>query len=175
MMFPMRRALRRGVTTVGAATTLVCLAAPPTATANADDGSLNGRYIATSNGDWATTNDQFRNETSVRSTWTISSSCANPTDCVGTLTSDLGWTADIYKKSGMWYVRHAIPNWQPCPDGTAVDGLQLFTFYAGDPLTGQRLPGSDTYLGDDITTSASGACGINKQLVVQMPFKLVAA
>jgi hypothetical protein len=37
------------------------------------------------------------------------------------------------------------------------------------------LPGSDTYLGDDITTSASRACGINKQLVVQMPFKMVAA
>jgi hypothetical protein len=75
----------------------------------------------------------------------------------------------------MWYVRHAIPDWQPCPDGTAVDGLQLFTFYAGDPMTGQQLPGSDTYLGDDTTTSPSGACGINKQLVVQMPFKLVAA
>ena len=111
----------------------------------------------------------------VRSTWTISSTCANPTDCVGTLTSDLGWTADIYKKSGMWYVRHVVPGWQPCPDGTAVDGLQLFTFYAGDPLTGQQLPDSDTYLGDDITTSVSGACGINKQLVVQMPFKMVAA
>jgi hypothetical protein len=44
--------------------------------------------------------------------------------------SDRGWTADIYKKAGMWYVRHMVPDWQPCPDGTAVDGLQLFTFYA---------------------------------------------
>src|ERR1700730_11100610 len=175
MTFPPPRVLMSGLTAVGATTMLVCLAAPPPAAANADDGSLNGRYIATSNGDWATTNDQFRNETSVRSTWTISSSCANPTDCVGTLTSDRGSTADIYKKAGMWYVRHAVPNWQPCPDGTAVDGLQLFTFYAGDPLTGQHSPGADTYLGDDITTSASGACGINKQLVVQMPFKMVAA
>jgi hypothetical protein len=110
-----------------------------------------------------------------RSTWTISSTCANPTDCVGTLTSDRGWTADIYKKAGMWYVRHVVPDWQPCPDGTAVDGLQLFTFYAGDPMIGQQSPGSDTYLGDDTTTSPSGACSINKQLVVQMPFKMVAA
>ncbi|HEV7852858.1 MAG TPA: hypothetical protein VGP27_16110, partial [Mycobacterium sp.] len=57
----------------------------PTAAAGADDGSLNGRYVATSNGEWAMTNDQYRDETSVRSTWTITSSCADPTDCVGTM------------------------------------------------------------------------------------------
>jgi hypothetical protein len=52
----------------------------------------------------------------------------------------------------------------------------MFRFYAGDPMTGQARPsGSDTFLGDDITSSASGACGINKQLVVAMPFKMVAA
>src|ERR1700738_5508485 len=115
MMSPLPRVLTCGLTAVGAATALVCPVAPPTATANADDGSLNGRYIATSSGDWAMTNDQYRNETSVRSTWTISSSCANPTDCVGTLTSDRGWTADIYKKAGMGYVRHAGANWQTGP------------------------------------------------------------
>lgn len=171
-----RRALSLGSTTVGAATVLICLMAPPTANADTVDGSLNGRYIATSNGDWAMTNDQYRNETSVRSTWTISSSCVNPTDCVGTMTSDLGWTADIYKKAGMWYVRRELPGWQPCPDGTAADGLQMFRFYAGDPMTGEAVPaGANTYLGEDITTSAGGACGINKQLVVKMPFKMVAA
>jgi hypothetical protein len=175
-MFPPRRALGLGVAVVAAAVSLVCVALPPLAAAQPDDGSLNGHYIATSNGDWATTNDQFRNETSVRSTWTISSTCADPNDCTGTMTSDLGWTADIYQKSGIWYVRHAIPGWQPCPDGSAADGLQMFRFYAGDPMTGQARPsGSNTYLGDDVTSSASGACGINKQLVVQMPFKLVAA
>jgi hypothetical protein len=42
-------------------------------------------------------------------------------------------------------------------------------------MIGQQSPGSDTYLGDDTTTSPSGACGINKQPVVQMPFKMVAA
>jgi hypothetical protein len=158
-----------------AAASLVCLALAPTATAHPDDGSLNGRYIATSNGDWAQTNDQFRNEASVRSTWTISTTCVDPTDCTGTMTSDLGWAADIHKKSGMWFVRHPIPHWQPCPDGSAADGVQLFRFYAGDPLTGQAPPDADTYLGDDITSSASGACGINKQLVIDMPFKMVAA
>jgi hypothetical protein len=176
MMFPHRRSLGLSVAIVAAAASLVCVVSPPLAAAQTDDGSLNGRYIATSNGDWATTNDQFRNETSVRSTWTISSTCVDPNDCTGTMTSDLGWTADIYQKSGMWYVRHAIPGWQPCPDGTAADGLQMFRFYAGDPMTGQaRLSGSDTLLGDDVTSSASGACGINKQLVVAMPFKLVPA
>jgi hypothetical protein len=162
--------------TLGAtAASVVCVASPPIATAQPEDGSLNGRYIATSNGDWAQTNDQFRTETSVRSTWTISSTCANPTDCTGTMASDLGWTADIYQKSGMWYVRHPIPGWQPCPDGTAADGLQTFRFYAGDPITGQASPpGSKTYLGDDTTSSVSGACGINKQLIVTMPFKMIA-
>jgi hypothetical protein len=175
-MFLPRCARGRRVTIVATAASLVCVASPPIAAAQPDDGSLNGRYIATSNGDWAQTNDQFRKETSVRSTWTISSTCSAPTDCTGTVSSDLGWTADIYKKSGMWYVRHAIPGWRPCSDGAAADGLQLFRFYAGDPLTGQAVPsGSDTYLGDEVTSSASGACGINKQLVIKMPFKMVAA
>jgi hypothetical protein len=173
--FP-RRAPGLAATILGVAATLVFVATPPTAAAQPDDGSLNGRYIATSNGDWAQTNDQFRNESSVRSIWMISSTCVDPTDCTGTMTSDLGWTADIDKKSGMWFVRHPIPGWQRCPDGTAADGLQLFRFYAGDPLTGQPSPsGTNTYLGDDITSSPSGACGINKQLVIDMPFKMVAA
>ncbi|MCW2511006.1 MAG: hypothetical protein JWR11_48 [Mycobacterium sp.] len=170
-----RRARGLRVTIAATAMALACAASPPAATAQPDNGSLNGRYIATSNGEWAQTNDQFRGETSVRSTWTISSTCVDPTDCTGTLSSDLGWTADIYKKSGMWYVRHTIPSWRQCSDGTSADGLQLFRFYAGDPLTGQAVPsGSDTYLGDEVTSSASGACGINKQLVIKMPFKMVA-
>jgi hypothetical protein len=31
-----------------------------------------------------------------------------------------------------------------------------------------------TWLGEDITSSASGSCGINKQLVINMPFNLKA-
>jgi hypothetical protein len=52
----------------------------------------------------------------------------------------------------------------------------MFRFFAGDPETGQAQPsGSNTYLGEDITKSASGSCGINKQLVINMPFKMIVA
>jgi hypothetical protein len=164
----------RPVTAPGAAMVIVFLMAPPAA--GAGDGSLNGRFIATSNGEWSMTNDQYRDEPSVRTTWTISSTCVNPTDCVGTVTSDLGWSADIYKRAGMWFVQHEVPGWNPCPDGTSATGLQMYRFYAGDPMTGEQAPGeSNTYLGYEVTTSASGACGINKQRVVKMPFKMVAA
>jgi hypothetical protein len=166
---------RRGVTTTGAAALLVCLTVSPTAAADPAVGRLNGRYVTTSNGEWAKTNEQYRDEMSVQSTWTISTTCSGPNDCTGTISSDQGWSAGIYEKSGLWYVRRAIPGWQPCPDGTAADGLQMFRFYAGDPETGRATPGSDTYLGEDITSSPSGACGINKQLVITLPFKMVPA
>jgi len=173
MMMRPSHALRVGSCGAAVMVGLCLMAAAP---ANAGDGSLNGRFIATSNGEWAMTNDQYQDEASVRTTWTISSSCVNPTDCIGSVTSDLGWSADIYKKSGMWYVEHEVAGWHPCPDGTAADGLQKYRFYAGDPMTGEQVPGgSDTYLGYDVTTSVSGACGVNKQLVVTMPFKMVAA
>jgi len=164
----------RGVGQTAAAVMILAGAVPSVAAAA--EWGINGTFIATSNGDWAKTNDSFRNEASVRSTWTTTTACVNPGDCTGTVTSDQGWTAPIYAKSGMWYVKRSIPRWQPCPDGSAADGLQMFRFYPVDPQTGQQSPtGSDTYAGEDITTSASGACGINKQLVIRMPFKLVRA
>jgi len=168
-------AMRAGVT-IGTAALFAAVAIPAAANASEGDWGLNGRYVATSNGEWSRTNEQFRNETSVRQTWTISTTCTNPTDCVGQISSDQGWTAPIYSKAGLWYVKRAVPGWEPCPDGTAADGLQMFRFFAGDPETGQALPsGSNTYLGEDITKSASGSCGINKQLVINMPFKMVVA
>lgn len=159
---------------VGAAVLLAGLALAPVASAEPTYG-LNGRYVAASNGDWASTNDQFRDEMSVRSIWTISTTCSSPNDCTGTMSSDQGWTADIYERSGQWYVRRALPGWRRCSDGTLVEGLQTFRFYAGDPLTARALPGATSYLGEDITTSPSGACGVNKQLVVRMPFKMLPA
>jgi hypothetical protein len=168
-------AMRAGVT-IGTAALFAAVAIPAAANASEGDWGLNGTYVATSNGEWSRTNEQFRNETSVRQTWTISTTCANPSDCVGQVSSDQGWTAPIYSKAGLWYVKRSVPGWQPCPDGTAADGLQMFRFFAGDAQTGQALPsGSDTYLGEDITKSASGSCGINKQLVINMPFKMIVA
>ena len=53
--------------------------------AHADDWALNGKFLATSNGDWATTNDVYRDEAIVRSTWTIAMTCINVLTCSGTV------------------------------------------------------------------------------------------
>src|SRR6185436_10452444 len=105
-------AVRAGLT-VAAVAGLVA-SATPAPRAAADAWGINGTFVATSNGEWAKTNEQFRNEAVVRSNWTISTTCINPTDCTGTVHSDAGWDAPIYARSGMWFVKRAIPNWQPC-------------------------------------------------------------
>ena len=143
--------------------------------AHASDGDwgLNGTYVATSNGEWAKTNEQFHDEASVRSTWTISSQCSYPTECTGTVTSDFGWTAPIYKTGGVWYVKRKVANWAPCPEGTAAPGLQVFRFVPTTPDGSLTDPSSTTLVGEDQTTGQAGACGINKSLFINMPFKLV--
>ena len=50
----------------------------PAAVASGDQWGLNGTYVATSNGQWAQTNEIYRDEASVRSTWTISTTCSTP-------------------------------------------------------------------------------------------------
>ena len=123
---------------------------------------LNGQYVATSNGQYAKTNEQYSDEAVVRTRWTISTTCIDPTDCTGTVTSDAGWSAPIYARSGLWFVKHPIANWRRCDDGTFADGLQTFQFYPGDLVTGQVVPPSQTpsaWLGQDATRSPSGACG----------------
>ena len=143
--------------------------------AAAEPWGINGRFVATSNGQYAKTNEQFEDEAVVRTTWTVSTTCVNPTDCTGTVTSDAGWSEPIYARSGIWYVKREISKWRPCGDGTYANGLQMFQFYAGDILTGQAVSPTDTpsaWLGQDITRSPGGACGINKQLVIAMPFNL---
>jgi hypothetical protein len=165
-------ALVRVVVSVAAFSTLIFITP---GTAAAESWGLNGRFVATSNGQYAKTNEQFHDEAVVRTTWTISTTCSNPTDCTGTVSSDAGWSAPIYSRSGLWYVKRAVTNWRPCGDGTFADGLQMFQFYAGDIETGQAVSPTDTasaWLGRDVTTSASGACGVNKQLVIAMPFNL---
>lgn len=166
-------ALVRRVGLALAAVSAMSVVAPPTAAA--EPWGMNGQFVATSNGQYARTNEQFDDEAVVRTTWTVSTTCINPTDCTGTVTSDAGWSAPIYARSGIWYVKREIPGWRPCDDGTSANGLQMFQFYAGDIVTGQAVSPTDTpsaWLGQDITRTASGACGINKQLVIRMPFNL---
>lgn len=133
------------------------------ARASSDDPDLNGTYRATSDGQWATTNDQYHDEPTVTSIWTITTSCVNPMECTGQVTSDQGWSAPAQLVGGnMWRVTHDVPHWEPCAnDLPAATGRQVFRFSI------------DKLVGDDHTTGPSGACGVNKWLVVDMPFKLV--
>jgi len=142
--------------------------------AHADDSwGLNGVYTATSNGEWARTNDVFHDEKSVRALWTISTTCSYPTECTGTVISDQGWTAPIYQTGGEWYVKHVVPNWMPCPDGTSPPGFQVFRFKGMNPDGSVQDPRSTTLVGEDSTTGESGACGRSLPLFIAMPFKLV--
>ena len=170
----MRLSLVLTGTATMAAALIAGLGTPSPAQASGDDWALNGTYAATSNGEWARTNEVFHDEASVRSTWTISTTCSYPTECTGKVTSDQGWSADIYAKSGIWYVKRAVANWEPCPDGTAAAGLQVYRFWPAAPDS-HVDPGSTTLIGEDNTTGVSGACGISLPLNIRMPFKLVKA
>ena len=135
--------------------------------------ALNGTFTATSNGEWAKSNDIFHNQQSVRAVWTISSECSYPTECAGTVTSDQGWTAPIYQTGGEWYVKHVVPQWIPCQNGPAADGLQVFRFKRMTPDGDTTDPSSNTLIGEDATTGPSGACGRSLAIHITMPFKLV--
>ena|ERR1700758_403099 len=134
--------------------------------------AVNGTFRATSIGDWAQRNDQYFGEPTVISTWTISSSCVTFQECHGTVTSDQGWSAPLYLNDGqMWKVKHDVPNWERCPDGTAYTGQQTFYFYPVD-ANGEYKLGSPTMAGKDKTVGPSGACGQNQWLDIMMPFRL---
>ena len=90
------------------------------------------------------------------------------------MTSDLGWTAPIYATGGTWYVKHIVSNWITCPDGiSTASGLQVFRFIAATPDGASADPDSNTLVGEDITTGASGSCGRSPSLYITMPFKLI--
>ncbi len=162
-----------------AATAFAVIAGPcVTVEARADEPSdwgINGTYAVSSNGQWAQTNDRYEDEAVIRSTWKISTSCTSPVDCTGTVTSDQGWSAPIYTGSGLtWYVKRTLKGWEPCPDGTASDGLQTLRLYPVDPATG-LVSNHDTSMlaGEDRTVGISGACGINKWLNIKMPLTAI--
>jgi hypothetical protein len=133
----------RGAVAVLAAVAVGGIADGPSAHASDGEWGLNGTYTATSNGEWARTNDVFRDEASLRGIWTISTTCSYPT------------------------------NWEPCPDGTASPGFQVYRFVPVVEDGSQVDPTSTTLAGEDQTTGTPGACGISKPLFINMPFKLV--
>ncbi len=154
--------------TVGLTASLVTSSS---ALASDGDWGLNGTYVATSLGDWAKTGERYQDEATVRSTWTITTTCTSSIECTGTVTSDHGWSTPIKTTTGLWYAKRTIANWEPCPDGTAADAVQLFRFYSVD-ANGMTTPEGTTFAGEDITTGPSGACGRNKSLVIRMPFRM---
>ncbi|KAA8969999.1 hypothetical protein [Mycobacterium sp.] len=164
----------RIIGTLSAATLLISggVAAAPTAQAADDELAINGTYRATSIGGWAKTNDQYHDEATVVSTWTITSTCTNAQVCDGTVTSDQGWSAPLTVRDGvLWKVAHDVPNWEKCADGSSYPGHQLYFFYPVDAY-GQQQIGSATLAGFDKTVGPSGACGRNQSLVIEMPFRL---
>lgn len=140
-----------------------------------EDVALNGTYRVTSIGNWATINDQFNGEPTTVQTWTLSSSCTSFLDCTGTAKSDEGWTAPLYMHDGeLWYVKHEVPNWERCQDGTAFTGKQTFSFYPADPTgtTGEFQLGSPVLAGKNKTVGPSGACGQNQWLTIELPLRM---
>jgi hypothetical protein len=149
----------------------------PASTARAttkEDVAINGTYRATSIGNWAKINDQFNNEPTVVSTWTISSTCTNFQECTGTLKSDQGWSTPMYMHDGiMWYAKRDVPNWERCQDGTAFTGRQTFYFYPADAGgNGEYTIGSTVMAGKDKTVGPSGACGQNQWLTIELPLRM---
>lgn len=148
------------------ATLAISLAVCPVAVASPNDVALNGTFTAVSDGTLAKTNEIFRDQATVTSTWTVVSSCVTFQDCTGTLTSDQGWTAQLVYRSQRWRGVRVIENWLPCPDGTAAPGTQSFTFWS------KRLDAvdrNDRLIGWDETVGPSGACGVNRWVTVRMP------
>lgn len=148
-------------------------AAPPAQATTKDDVAINGKYRATSIGNWAKINDQYNGEPTVTAIWTIRSTCSTFQECAGTVTSDQGWTEPLYMHDGdLWYVKHDVRDWERCPDGTAYTGRQTYTFYPVKTSSGDVELGSPVLAGLDTTIGPSGACGQNKWLDIELPLRL---
>jgi hypothetical protein len=156
-----------------AAVAVLGCVAPPRAGASVDDFALNGTFRATSNGEWAQTNDSYHDEQTIRSVWTIVSECSDAYHCSGTVSSDQGWTAPINKASQSWTVERHLPNWQTCDDGSVAAGRQLYRFWRVDEAGNYDLGNqSSVFAGEDKTVGISGSCGVSRELAIRMPFRL---
>ena len=72
------------------AAALAGIGTTPSAQATDDAYAINGTYAATSDGAYATTNYAFHNEATMKSTWTITSTCATDVHCTGQVSSSVG-------------------------------------------------------------------------------------
>ncbi|WP_205634983.1 hypothetical protein [Mycolicibacterium elephantis] len=132
---------------------------------------LNGTYRVMSDGEWARTNEVLIDQETVIETWTVSTDCVSPIECTGTVVSDRGWTGTA-RLDDFWYVDHEIPNWVPCPDGTFAPGHQKFILWGVNPANNERQTTNMTIFGGRNQTKApSGACGVNKPVVIELPVR----
>ena len=116
-------------------------------------------------------------------TWTMSSSCTSPMSCTGEVTKRPGLDRpDAARRRARQHRAHSAPsgsstasvaNWEPCPEGTSAPGTQKFVFWGWDPANSERnMKIVDLLVGSDTTKGPSGACGINKPLVIELPMRL---
>ncbi len=157
--------------TIAATGLALCLMSAPDA--YADFGfELNGPYEVTSNGDWAKTNEKYRDEVPVREIWTFSTSCVDAHTCSGTVNSNAGWSAPVEFRTTRWILDRYHEQWEPCPDGTFSPGRQRYQFQPADANGQIERLDVRTLMGYDRTIGISGACGINTPLVISIPLTL---
>ncbi|KWX68139.1 hypothetical protein [Mycobacterium sp. NAZ190054] len=143
----------------------------PTAQAQDWGVDITGTWSVYSDGAWARTNEVKIKQQSVLETWTVNTSCVSPIECSGEVKSSLGWTGTI-RLDDFWFVDHVVPNWMPCPDGTFATGYQKFILWGMDPVQERRTTRDiTTFGGRNITKSDSGACGVNKAKVIELPVR----
>ncbi len=162
---------RHYVTTAGTLGAALVIAIACSPVAHAGDAALNGAFRATSNGDWATTNDVYHDEASSQSTWTIAMTCSDVVTCRGTVTSDAGWSAEVFTLGGEYVVKRDLPEWETCADGRKNTGHQRYRFFPVEQ-SGFLKPDSGVFAGFDVTTGDSGNCSLNEKLEIAVPFRL---
>jgi hypothetical protein len=161
----------KGFAATAAAVLGLALASMPVADASPDF-SVNGRYLVTSDGQFAKTNEVFMKEATKVETWTLSSTCTTAHECTGEVVSDKGWSSPMRYHINAWFIDRELPDWQVCPDGTRSKGTQRLTFQGID-RTGMNVRGTDLMAGYDRTQGEGGACGRNMPTVIIMPLTLV--
>ncbi|MGB0437098.1 MAG: hypothetical protein ACPGIJ_09030, partial [Mycobacterium sp.] len=154
---------------VGATALIAGVGVAPVAHASNFGTELNGTFQVKSDGQWARTNGVKIKQETVVETWSVTTSCVSPIECSGVVKSDRGWTGTA-RLADYWFIEHVIDNWIPCSDGTFYSGLQKFILWGIDPATeGRTYTDSDYWAGRNVTKGPSGACGVNKPVVIELP------
>jgi hypothetical protein len=156
---------------VTAISVLVSVSLAPSAHADDWGVDISGTWRVFSDGEWARTNEVKYKQQSVLETWTVNVSCVSPIECSGDVVSSLGWTGTA-RLDDFWFIEHDVPNWMPCPNGTFATGHQKFILWGMDvPIQRRVTRNITTFAGRNITKSDSGACGVNKSKVIELPVR----